>query len=153
MKPLDYHLDLGAKLAPLRDSGVLIVGSGNTVHNLAGADPHLPDEGYDWAQRFDDEAKALMLDDPAGVGRLDAHRDFDTAVPTPDHFLPLLYLAGLADAGRSDGATTDVLIEGCAYGSLSMTAYTLDLPCPGAGDGSTPAAELPADVPADGSNT
>ncbi len=153
MKPLDYHLDLGAKLAPLRDSGVLIVGSGNTVHNLAGANPHLPDEGYDWAQRFDDEAKALMLDDPAGVGRLDAHRDFDTAVPTPDHFLPLLYLAGLADAGRSDGATTDVLIEGCAYGSLSMTAYTLDLPCPGAGDGSTPAAELPADVPADGSNT
>jgi 4,5-DOPA dioxygenase extradiol len=153
MKPLDYHLDLGAKLAPLRESGVLIVGSGNTVHNLAGADPHLPDEGYDWAQRFDDEAKALMLDDPAGVGRLDAHRDFDTAVPTPDHFLPLLYLAGLADAGRSDGATTDVLIEGCAYGSLSMTAYTLDLPCPGAGDGSTPAAELPADVPADGSNT
>jgi 4,5-DOPA dioxygenase extradiol len=153
MKPLDYHLDLGAKLAPLRDSGVLIVGSGNTVHNLAGANPHLPDGGYDWAQRFDDEAKALMLDDPAGVGRLDAHRDFDTAVPTPDHFLPLLYLAGLADVGRSDGATTDVLIEGCAYGSLSMTAYTLDLPCPGAGDGSTPAAELPADVPADGSNT
>jgi len=153
MKPLDYHLDLGAKLAPLRDSGVLIVGSGNTVHNLAGANPHMPDEGYDWAQRFDDESKALMLDDPAGVGRLDAHRDFDTAVPTPDHFLPLLYLAGLADVGRSDGATTDVLIDGCAYGSLSMTAYTLDLPCPVAGDGSTPAAELPADVPADGSNT
>jgi 4,5-DOPA dioxygenase extradiol len=152
MKPLDYHLGLGAKLAPLRDSGVLVVASGNIVHNLGGMDRRMADEGYDWARRFDDDAKALMLDDPAGVGRLDAHRDFDHAVPTPDHFLPLLYLAGLADAGRSGGSSTDVLVDGYAYGSLSMTAYTLDLPCPGAGDGSAPAADLPDDVPADGSN-
>ena len=46
-----------------------------------------------------------MLGDPAAVAELDAHRDFGTAVPTPDHFLPLLYLAGLADAGRASGGT------------------------------------------------
>jgi 4,5-DOPA dioxygenase extradiol len=152
VKPLDYHLVLGAKLAPLRDTGVLVVASGNIVHNLAGVNWRMADEGYDWAQRFDDDTRALMLDDPAAVGRLDAHRDYDHAVPTPDHFLPLLYLAGLADAGRSDGGTTDVLIDGCAYGSLSMTAYTLDLRCPGSGAGAAPAAELPHDVPADGAN-
>src|SRR3954469_15215627 len=88
----DYHLELGAKLAPLRDSGVLIVGSGNIVHNLRGMDPRLPDSGFDWAQRFDEQAKELMLGDPTAVGRLDGHADFRYAVPTPDHFLPLLYL-------------------------------------------------------------
>ena len=55
--------------------------------------------GYDWAHRFDDDARERMLGDPAAVAALDAHRDFGAAVPTPDHFLPLLYLAGLADAG------------------------------------------------------
>ena len=107
-KPFDYHLGLGAKLAPLRDSGVLVVASGNIVHNLGGIDRRLAHEGYDWAHRFDDDARERMLDDPAAVAALDAHRDFDTAVPTPDHFLPLLYLAGMADAG----GRTDVLVDG-----------------------------------------
>ena len=129
-KPFDYHLGLGAKLAPLRDSGVLVVASGNIVHNLGGIDRRLAHEGYDWAHRFDDEARERMLGDPAAVAELDGHRDFGAAVPTPDHFLPLLYLAGLADAGGDgSGGHTDVLVDGYAYGSLSMTAYTLDLPC------------------------
>jgi len=147
-KPFDYHLGLGAKLAPLRERGVLIVGSGNVVHNLAGVNRRLPDDGYDWAQRFDEDAKALMLDDPASAARLDAHRDYRNAVPTPDHFLPLLYFAGLAGEG---GAKSEVLVDGYAYGSLSMTAYTLDIACPAsAGTGS--AAAIPGDVPADGAN-
>ena len=150
-KPFDYHLGLGAKLAPLRDSGVLVVASGNIVHNLGGINRRLAHEGYDWAHRFDDDARERMLRDPASVAELDAHRDFGTAVPTPDHFLPLLYLAGLADAGRASGAT-DVLVDGYAYGSLSMTAYTLDLRCPVDGDGPGAASELPADVPPDHSN-
>jgi len=132
----DYHLQLGARLAPLRERGVLIVGSGNVVHNLGGMNWGLVDEGFDWARRFDTAAKERMLSDPAELATLDAHPDFRSAVPTPDHFLPALYLAGLAGAAGEGNA--DVLIDGYAYGSLSMTAYTLGLACPadGAGEGS-----------------
>src|SRR3954453_9438204 len=60
-KDFDYHLELGRKLAPLRESGVLVVGSGNVGHNLGGMNLDLVDGGYDWAQRFDEDAKARML--------------------------------------------------------------------------------------------
>ena len=150
-KPFDYHFELGAKLAPLRRRGVLIVASGNVVHNLRGMDRSLTDTGYDWAKRFDEQAEQLMLDHPTAVTRLDEHRDFAHAVPTPDHFIPLLYLAGLA--GEAGDRPTDVLIHGYAYGSLSMTAYTLDLPCPHAATASSgAAADLPVAVPPDNSN-
>src|SRR5581483_11872217 len=66
-KDLDHHLELGAKLAALRERGVLIVGSGNVVHNLGGMNPALADDGYDWAQRFDEEAKSRMATAPADV--------------------------------------------------------------------------------------
>ena len=148
-KPLDYHLQLGADLAPLRERGVLVVASGNVVHNLRGMDWQLTDEGYDWAQRFDEDAKVRMLDDPAEFATLDAHRDYRHAVPTPDHFIPALYLAGMA--ADSESAERRVLVDGYAYGSLSMTAYTLGLPCPdAAGEGGSP--QPPADLPPDGSN-
>src|SRR3954467_1658846 len=81
-KPFDYHLALGARLAPLRDFGVLIVGSGNVVHNLAGVSRDMPGAGFAWAHRFDADAKATMLDDPLDAARLDGHRDFRAAVPT-----------------------------------------------------------------------
>ena len=123
-RPFDYHLDLGARLAPLRDTGVLILGSGNVVHNLPGMDWAKADTGYDWAHRFDEDARDRMLADPADVATLDGHRDYRSAVPTPDHFLPLLYLAGLASV---DNTSTEVLVDGCAYGTVSMTAYTLGL--------------------------
>jgi len=145
-KPLDYHLELGAKLAPLRERGVLVVASGNVVHNLGGMNQNLVDVGYDWAQRFDSSAKEQMLADPTAVAGLDAHRDYRSAVPTPDHFIPLLYLAGLASKA-SEGV--DVLVDGYAYGSLSMTAYTLGIDAVhGSDDGGSP----PLDVPADESN-
>ena len=64
MKPFDYHLELGAKLAPLRDSGVAIVGSGNVVHNLGGIDPSRRDSGFDWAHRFDEGAREIMAGAP-----------------------------------------------------------------------------------------
>src|SRR3712207_817813 len=127
-KDFGYHLELGRKLAPLRERGVLIVASGNVVHNLRGMEWNLADGGYDWAQRFDEAAKTLMLTDPTEVATLDGHRDFREAVPTPDHFIPALYLAGLAGAGEP--GDVGVLVDGYAYGSLSMTAYTLGLPCP-----------------------
>jgi 4,5-DOPA dioxygenase extradiol len=109
----------------------------------------LADSGYDWAQRFDEDAKARMLDDPVAVTRLDGHRDFRRAVPTPDHFLPLLYLAGLAGASR-EGA--DVLVDGYTYGSLSMTAYTIGMTCPRTGEAGDTAIKTRVDVPPDASN-
>ena len=105
---------------------MLIVGSGNVVHNLRAhrlAASRTP--AFDWAQRFDDAAGAMLTGAPAE--RRCGSRTTPTsrrAVPTPDHFIPLLYLAGLA-AAQDTGA--DVLVDGYAYGSLSMTSYTLGL--------------------------
>ncbi len=152
MKPFGYHFDLGARLAPLRQAGVLVIASGNVVHNLGGIDWRQPDAGFDWAQRFDEDAKSVMAGAPAKIVDLQAHRDFRAAVPTPDHFIPLLYLAGLAAA---DDDTTSVLVDGYAYGSLSMTAYTLDAPVSAAGEVSgmgSGAGTLPNDVPPDSTN-
>jgi 4,5-DOPA dioxygenase extradiol len=149
VKPFAYHVDLGARLAALRERGVLIVGSGNVVHNLRRIDFSAPDAAFDWAERFDEDARALMTSDPSATTGLASHRDWSLAAPTPDHFLPLLYLAGLAAAA---GHPADVLVEGCAYRSLSMTAYTLDappLPAPPGGD-AQPASG--PDAPADASN-
>jgi 4,5-DOPA dioxygenase extradiol len=121
-KPLDYHLALGAALAPLRDEGVLVLGSGNVVHNLPAIVPAMGTEGFDWAHRFDDNARDVMTSDPGAAAGLGEHPDYAHAVPTPDHFLPLLYVAGLAAAA---GTPAEVMIDGYAYGSLSMTAYTV----------------------------
>jgi 4,5-DOPA dioxygenase extradiol len=124
-EPLEYHLTLGAKLAPLRSLGVLIIGSGNVVHNLRRVDWSQPEGGYDWARRFDSAAREYMTTSPSGLVALRDHADFDNAVPTAEHFLPLLYIAGLATAA---GSHADVLVDGYNYGSLSMTTYTLDAP-------------------------
>ncbi len=148
LKPLEYHLDLAERLAPLRRSGVMILGSGNVVHNLRRVMWDRPDAAYDWGERFDDAAVAQLVDDPAAALKLTGHPDYAMAVPTPDHFIPLLYIAGLAAAG--EGIATPWL-RGHALGSISMTCYR-------AGEGDCPALEgegaagLPADVPADQTN-
>jgi 4,5-DOPA dioxygenase extradiol len=150
-KSFDYHLELGAKLSALRRRGVLVVASGNIVHNLRGMDRSLTDAGYDWAQRFNEQVKQHMVENPTTVADLDGHRDFARAAPTPDHFIPLLYLAGLA--GEGGGHAADVLVDGYAYGSLSMTAYTLDISCPRSTTASPQGApDLPSPVPSDDSN-
>jgi 4,5-DOPA dioxygenase extradiol len=124
-KPLMYHCDLAARLAPLRDDGVLIVGSGNVVHNLGLLDFAKPDSGFDWAERFDGEVQRLLTSSsPEAIAVLDADPDYRLAAPTADHFLPVVYLAGLAKAAGEPART---LVDGYAYGSLSMTAYTLGL--------------------------
>lgn len=147
-KDFDHHLELGRKLAPLRDEGILIVGSGNVVHNLRAVDYRQPDNGYDWALRFDDVARETLASSPGEVAALDGHPDFSRAVPTPDHYLPLLYIAGLAD-----GEPLDRLVDGHAAGSISMAAYTLGLSCDtSASDNAGPSAEFPDGLDAIDSN-
>jgi 4,5-DOPA dioxygenase extradiol len=123
LKPFDYHFELGAKLAPLRERGVLIAASGNVVHNLRRMERTQPDAAFDWNKRFDDAVKTAMTSSPADLVRMQEHRDYELAAPTPDHFIPLLYFAGLAAAA---GHPAKTLTEGYAMGSLSMTSYTLD---------------------------
>lgn len=151
-KPFEYHLDLGARLGPLRDQGVLIVGSGNVVHNLRRMDGAYEQTGFDWAQRFDRDARALLTESPQDFLDLERHADYALAVPTPDHFLPAAFIAGLA---AGSGETLDVLVEGCAYGSLSMTAYALGIgsnTAEPATDGDAAAGSLPHDVPLGSTN-
>jgi 4,5-DOPA dioxygenase extradiol len=148
LKPLDYHIDLGMKLAALRRRGVMIVSSGNVVHNLGRIDWHDPDGGTDWAHRFDDAAAEQMTSNPGDILRTLEHPGFALAVPTPDHFIPLLYTAGLAAAG--DGASA--IIRGYAMGSLSMTCYGIGLEGVRCQEGGG-AAPLPEGVPGDQTNT
>ena len=116
-----FHFDLGRKLAPLREEGVLIVGSGNLVHNLHAYawGRHMPDP-YDWAVRFEKEAREMML---AGEVRplIDYEklgRDARLSIPTPDHYLPLLYVV----ATRQPGDMVTFPVEGVDGGSISMLA-------------------------------
>ncbi|MFL6843836.1 MAG: 4,5-DOPA dioxygenase extradiol [Allosphingosinicella sp.] len=148
LKPLDYHLELAARLAPLRERGIMILASGNVVHNLGLIRWDRPDAAFDWAERFDDSAAAQLAEAPGDVLKLAEHPDYALAVPTPDHFIPLLYAAGLAAAGEGKA---EALVRGYALGSISMTCYGV-----GVGEGrcdeATGAAALPANVPPDQTN-
>lgn len=163
LKPLAHHFELGMRLAPLGHRGVLVLGSGNVVHNLGRLDWGRPEAGFDWARRFDEAAVTLMTGTPGEILALANHPDFAAAVPTPDHFIPLLYLAGVAAVS---GNPADVLTQGYAMGSLSMTSYALApadvLPAkeglateqPVASDDDEPVASLPdpSVVPPDDTN-
>ena len=139
-KSMEEHLELGARLAPLRASGVLILASGNVVHDLRSIEWSARELGFDWARRFDAAAREVLTERPSEAPRLREHPDFARAAPTPEHFLPLLYLAGLASAA---GRPAQVLAEGFSYGSLSMTCYGLDAACGECGGDGPPAAPLP----------
>jgi 4,5-DOPA dioxygenase extradiol len=147
LKPLDFHVDVGRRLAPLRDRGVMILGSGNVVHNLGRIQRSSPDKGFDWAERFDDAVVAKLASEPGAILKVTEHPDYELAAPTPDHFIPLLYIAGLA---ADSGEAMEPLVRGYAMGSLSMTCYGVgaDLRCE-EGEG---AARTPEGIPADQTN-
>jgi 4,5-DOPA dioxygenase extradiol len=148
LRPLDYHLDLAARLAPLRRRGVMILASGNVVHNLQRLQWNQRDLAYDWAERFDDAVVDQMARAPGDVLRVLDHPDSALAVPTPDHFIPLLYLAGLAAA---DGVGAEPLVRGYAMGSVSMTCFGLGAEVELRKDANC-AARLPEGVPPDQTN-
>ena len=121
-RDLQYHLELGTRLAPLRERGIFILASGNVVHNLRRVAWDRPEAAFDWANEFDAAAKEIMTSDPMMLPRLLQHPAYALAVPTPEHFLPLAYLAGLCGAARQPAR---VLVEGGTLGALTMTSYTL----------------------------
>jgi 4,5-DOPA dioxygenase extradiol len=148
LRPLSYHVDLAARLAPLRDSGVMILASGNVVHNLREVQWKQPNAAFDWAERFDDAVVAQLADAPGDILKVCEHPDYARAVPTPEHFIPLLYLAGLAAA---EGRRPEPIIRGYSMGSLSMTCHAIGagLPIDAA---AADAAALPSGIPADQTN-
>ncbi len=123
-KPPAFHYELARRLRPLRDEGVLILGSGNIVHNLrairgVGAEP------WPWAVQFDEAVKSALLraDDAALIDYQQLAPDAALSVPTVEHYLPLLYVVAQREA--DDSVTFPV--EGLDLGSLSMRAVALGL--------------------------
>lgn len=138
-KDAKYHFDLAARLAPLRQRGVMILASGNVVHNLRRVDFSRRGDGYDWAHRFDEAARDLMITAPEDILGLAEYPDYRNAVPTPEHFLPLVSLAGVAAASND---AIDVLVDGYDLGSISMTSYGLGVTC-GKSEDDAAGADLP----------
>ncbi|WP_426011778.1 4,5-DOPA dioxygenase extradiol [Caulobacter sp. DWR2-3-1b2] len=123
-KPPEWHFELAKRLAPLRDEGVLIIGTGNIVHNLPAmnwGDRHCAP--YDWSRRFNDYIKQSVADDaPERAVNYDSQgQDAAKSVPSPDHYWPLLYVLG----ARLPGDTATFAPDHIEHGSLSMTSVTL----------------------------
>ena len=120
-RPASFHLEIGRRLAALRDEGILIVGSGNIVHNLhAYAWGRHAAEAYDWAVRFEERARGMMI---AGeIAPLVSYEklgvEAQLSIPTPDHYLPLLYVLGT----RQEGEPVSFPVQGVDGGSISMLA-------------------------------
>ncbi|HEY9111119.1 MAG TPA: 4,5-DOPA dioxygenase extradiol [Rhodanobacteraceae bacterium] len=114
-----FHYELGRRLRPLRDEGILLIGSGDVVHNLhTYAWGRRTVEPFDWAMRFEAKARELMLqgDHQALVNYESLGRDAELSIPTPDHYLPLLYVLGASVAGEP----VSFPVEGVDGGSISM---------------------------------
>ena len=118
-----FHYELGQRLAPLRDTGVLILGSGNVVHNLGALVRRDAAPPIDWATRFSDFVRRSILnrDHEALIDFASRGQDAALAVPTPEHYLPLLYVLGTQTA--EDAA--DLIVEGSEFASLDMMSVAV----------------------------
>jgi 4,5-DOPA dioxygenase extradiol len=118
-QPPELHYETAKRLAPLRDEGVFIMGSGNLVHNLhAYAWGRQQVEPLDWAVRFEERARGLLLagDHDPLIAYETLGRDALLSVPTPEHYLPLLYVISL----QRKGEQVSFPVEGVDGGSVSM---------------------------------
>ena len=123
-KPAAFHYQVGKQLAPLRDEGILIIGSGNLVHNLHTYSwGRHAQEPYDWAVRFERRARELLLlgQDGPLIDYESLGRDARLSIPTPDHYLPLLYVIAL----RRPAEPIRFPVEGVDGGSVSMLAVQI----------------------------
>jgi 4,5-DOPA dioxygenase extradiol len=114
-----FHYEIGKRLSSLREEGVLVIGSGNIVHNLSAYAWGSPgDDPFDWASRFEKTVRELLIkgDDPRVVDYERLSPDAMLSVPTPDHYLPLLYVLGL----RRKNERVSFPVQGVDGGSVSM---------------------------------
>lgn len=120
-RPAEFHFTLGAALRPLRDEGVLIIGSGNIVHNLGAL--VWKDSAFDWAEEFDAAVEQRILaSDFDGLIHYDRlGPSARMAVPTPEHFLPLLYVLG----AKKPGEPCEFFCDRITLGSISMRSLKL----------------------------
>jgi len=126
LKSARYHYELAKELAPLRKKGVLIVGSGNMVHNLRMVDwtrVNEVDYSYDWAIDASEKMKKFILsgDHKQLVNYQSQGKDFNLAVPTPEHYLPLLYALALKEENENVTLFNDKAVGG----SLTMTSVKI----------------------------
>ncbi len=122
-KPVRYHYELGTRLRALRDMGVLVIGSGNMVHNLGIADPDTDAPPAEWAVEADEELRAHLV---AGEHRAlieypSAGEWGSLAAPTLDHYLPMIYAIALQEEGEGIRFTH----EGFQNGSVSMRGFRI----------------------------
>jgi 4,5-DOPA dioxygenase extradiol len=123
-QPAAFHYELGKRLAPLRDEGVLVIGSGNLIHNLrAYAWGQSEIEPYDWAERFERQARDLIeaSDHEPLIHYPRLGQDALQAIPTPEHFLPLLTVLAL----QREGEPISFPVEGVEGGSISMLSLRI----------------------------
>jgi 4,5-DOPA dioxygenase extradiol len=118
-----YHYELGKELAQFRNKGILIVGSGNIVHNLrmlAWDKLEEPGYGYDWAIEANDKIKKFILngDHQSLINYQAQGKAFDLAIPTPEHYLPMLYVLALQGENEKVSLFNDKPVAG----SLTMTS-------------------------------
>jgi 4,5-DOPA dioxygenase extradiol len=122
-KPLEYHYKLASELAPLREKGVLIIGSGNIVHNLGLIDFGTDAKPFNWAVKFDDKVKQCLISGKHKdlINYIELGEEAPYAVPTQDHYLPMIYAIGL----QRKGETLKFIHEGFQNGSVSMRAFQI----------------------------
>jgi len=122
-KSIEFHYKLGSELSSLRESGVLIIGSGNIVHNLGLIDFDIDAKPFDWAIEFDKRVKQCLVtsNHEALINYLELGKEANYAVPTQDHYLPMIYAIGLQRKGDS----LKFIHEGFQHGSVSMRAFQI----------------------------
>ena len=122
-KSLEFHYKLASELAPLREKGVLIIGSGNIVHNLGLIDFDVDAKPFDWAVKFDETVKQFLVsgNHKKLINYVELGNEALYAVPTQDHYLPMIYAIGLQRKGES----LKFVHEGFQNGSVSMRAFQI----------------------------
>lgn len=118
----EQHYELAKKLRPLREQGILIVASGNVVHNLMLMN-RSGGKGSDWAHRFNDYFKEHLLDNHHQplIHPLDMGVDAKMSIPTPEHYWPALYIL----AQQEEGDAVEIVSDGIDMGSISMLSFTV----------------------------